>query len=99
YCGHSRGGPPLEALGTQDITVEVGTDGLDATPSSDLPQAEWLRIHGIDELVDAGRRTWQERAHLGDLQADRARSSITEAEALLDPGGLGDFRVLEWRGR
>jgi hypothetical protein len=26
----------------------------------------------------------------------RARSRITEAEALLDPAGLGAFRVLEW---
>ena len=29
----------------------------------------------------------------------RARSRVTEAEALLDPAGLGAFRVLEWDGR
>jgi hypothetical protein len=46
--------------------------------------------------VDEGRRTWKERAHLGDLRAIAARSRITEAEALVDPGGLGAFRVLEW---
>ena len=46
--------------------------------------------------MDEGRRTWQERAHLGDLEAVRARSRITEAEALLDPTGLGAFQVLEW---
>ena len=33
---------------------------------------------------------------LGDLSALRARSRIREAEALLDPTGLGSFRALEW---
>ena len=52
--------------------------------------------HGIEALVDEGRRTWQERAHLGDLEAVRGRSRVTEAEALLDLTGLGAFQVLEW---
>ena len=47
-------------------------------------------------LVEEGRRIWHERAHLGDLEAIRARSRVNEAEALLDPAGLGSFRVLEW---
>lgn len=96
YRQHARGGPPLEALGTQDITAEVATDLLDPSPDRDRSQAEWLHAHGLDELVEEGRRTWVERAGIGDLAAVRARSRITEAEALIDPAGLGAFRVLEW---
>jgi hypothetical protein len=33
---------------------------------------------------------------VGDLAALRARSRVREAEALLDPDGLGAFRVVEW---
>ncbi|MEQ1786681.1 MAG: SAM-dependent methyltransferase [Acidimicrobiales bacterium] len=97
YRHHERGGPPLGDLGGQDITTEVAVDQL-PTPTSDRSQAEWLRAHGIDALVEEGRRTWTERASIGDLAAVRARSRITEAEALLDPDGLGAFRALEWEG-
>ena len=96
YKAHARGAAPLEALGTQDITVEVAVDQL-PPPTSDRDQAAWLRAHGIDELVEEGRRVWEERAAIGDLAAVRARSRITEAEALCDPAGLGAFRALEWR--
>jgi SAM-dependent MidA family methyltransferase len=97
YRRHERGGPPLEALGTQDITCEVAVDQL-PVPATDRSQAEWLREHGIDDLVEEGRAIWRERAAIGDLAAVRARSRINEAEALVDPSGLGAFRVLEWRG-
>jgi SAM-dependent MidA family methyltransferase len=98
YRGHERGGHPLEALGEQDITVEVCTDqlALVAEPASDRSQAEWLTAHGIDDLVDEGRRIWAERSAIGDLAAVRARSRVMEAHALRDPDGLGAFRVLEW---
>jgi SAM-dependent MidA family methyltransferase len=88
----------LDDLGAQDVTCEVAVDQLATVraPISDRSQAEWLRAWGIDELVAEGRRTWHERAHLGDLEAVKARSRATEAEALLDPSGLGRFRVLEW---
>ena len=66
------------------------------TPTSERSQAEWLRAHGIEELVDAALAGWRERAHVGDLDALRHRSRVGEADALLDPDGLGDFRVLEW---
>ena len=95
YRAHERGGPPLEAPGTQDVTVEVCLDQL-PPPSSTASQAEWLPAHGIDELVAEGRRAWEERAHVGDLAAVRMRSRITEADALLDPSGLGGFTVAEW---
>jgi SAM-dependent MidA family methyltransferase len=98
YRGHERGVAPLDDLGMQDITCEVAIDQLAAVRalSANRGQAEFLRAHGIDALVDEGRRVWQERAHLGDLAALRARSRVREAEALCDPDGLGGFRVLEW---
>lgn len=98
YRGHERAGDPLADLGTSDITVEVCIDQLAAAgqPVSVRRQDEFLRAHGIDELVAEGQRIWSERAHLGDLEAIRARSRVTEADALLDPAGLGAFRVVEW---
>jgi hypothetical protein len=67
-------------------------------PELDRSQADRLRAWGIDELVAEGRAEWSERAHVGDLAALRARSRITESHTLLDPSGLGGFRVLEWSG-
>ncbi|MFN8039516.1 MAG: SAM-dependent methyltransferase [Acidimicrobiales bacterium] len=99
FRGHERGGPPHEHLGEQDITVDVPVDQLAAVarPDAEADQATWLATHGLAELVAEGRRTWSERAHVGDLEALKARSRVREAEALTDPGGLGAFRVLEWR--
>ncbi len=99
YREHERGGPPLDQLGSQDITVDVCIDQLARVraPDRDQTQAEFLRTHGLGELVDEGRRIWNERAHVGDLEAVRGRSRINEAEALTDPDGLGSFRVVEWQ--
>lgn len=98
YRDHQRGGDPLDAPGAQDVTVEVAVDQVSAArvPDSNLSQAEWLRRWGIEGMVQDGRRIWAERAGVGDLAALRARSRATEADALLDPTGLGAFRVLEW---
>ena len=99
YREHERGGGPLDQLGSQDITVDVCVDQLTGVrpPDHEQTQSEFLRSHGLGELVEEGRRTWNERAHVGDLEAVRGRSRISEAEALTDPDGLGAFRVLEWR--
>ena len=98
YRSHAPGVDYLADLGEQDVTCEVAVDQLAAIrpPTHDRPQHEWLRVHGIDGLVDEGRRHWAERAHVADLAALTARSRVTEAEALLEPSGLGAFRVLEW---
>lgn len=98
YRAHGRGGPPLDALGSQDITCEVALDQLALVrrAGAHRSQADFLAAHGIDVLVAEGRRVWAERAHLGDLEAIRARSRVGEAEALTDPAGLGAFHVLEW---
>jgi SAM-dependent MidA family methyltransferase len=96
YRGHDRGGDPLDAPGEQDVTCEVAIDQL-RPPTSDRSQAAWLRAHGVDDLADAARDAWQARAHIGDLEALKARSRAGEASAITDPGGLGAFRVLEWQ--
>jgi SAM-dependent MidA family methyltransferase len=96
YVRHRRGGAPWEDPGYQDITCDVPWDQLPGPPGP-VTQAEWLRAHGIDELVAEGRRTWSERAHLGDLAAVEARSRVGEAATLTDPAGMGAFLVMEWR--
>ncbi len=95
YRHHGPGGAPLERLGTQDITVEVAVDQL-PPPASVTTQAEWLRAHGLDELVAAAREAWTERAAVGDLEALKAQSRVHEAAPLLDPEGPGAFLVMEW---
>jgi SAM-dependent MidA family methyltransferase len=94
YREHGRGGDPLQNPGTQDITTDVAFDQL--SPDLLTTQADWLRAHGIDALVEAARATWTERAAIGDLAALKARSRISEADALLDPAGLGSFLVAEY---
>lgn len=96
YRGHGRGSHPLAELGRQDVTCEVAVDQL-RLPSSDRSQADFLRAFGIDAMAGEARAAWEERAHIGDLQALRSRSRVHEAAALTDPAGLGAFRVLEWR--
>lgn len=94
YRGHGPGGWWLDELGHQDITCDVPADQLQ--PAAVETQGSWFRRLGIDELVDAARRTWHERASIGDLAALAARSRVTEAAALTDGSGLGGFLVLSW---
>jgi len=94
YRAHGRGGGWLDDLGLQDITSDVPADQLQ--PASIETQSSWLGRLGIDELAGAARRTWHERAAIGDLPALQARSRVTEAAALTDEAGLGAFLVLSW---
>jgi len=98
YRSHGRGGHPLSDLGAQDVTCEVAVDQLARVraPVSNRSQAEFLRAHGLEDLVAAARESWEGQAAVGDLAAVAARSRVTEAAALTDPSGLGGFRVLEW---
>ena len=98
---YRRGGPgtgPLDAPGSQDLTVEVCVDQLARVqaPALDRPQSAFLSQHGIDALRDAAAAAWQAAAATPDLEALKARSRVEEAAALTDPTGLGAFRVLEW---
>lgn len=96
FRANARGGHYLQAPGSQDITVDIPFDQL-PEPDAVRTQAQYLQLLGIEELVDAGRRFWEEHAARPGLEAMRMRSRISESEALLDPSGLGGFLVAEWR--
>ncbi len=96
FRGNERGDHYLHAPGSQDITVDIPFDQL-PEPDSVRTQAQFLQFLGIEELVDAGRRYWEDHAARPGLDAMRMRSRISESEALLDPSGLGGFLVAEWR--
>ncbi len=94
---HGGGGGWLDRPGSCDITTDVALDQIQADhPARVSSQAEFLCADGIAELVAEGRAGWRERAHVGDLEALAARSRVAESAALLDPAGMGRFRVLEW---
>jgi SAM-dependent MidA family methyltransferase len=101
YREHGRGESPLAAPGEQDVTIDVPREYLVHAAERagfhlelDVTQSEWLQDLGIDELVADARREWDARAHVGDLEAVRHRSRVSEGAALVDPAGLGAHRVL-----
>ena len=104
YREHERGTSAIDAPGSQDITIDLPTEYVVQVAEragfavvSDMTQSDWLRKLGVDELVADAREQWQERAHIGDLEALGHRSRVVEADALLDPSGLGAHRVLVFR--
>jgi len=96
YRQHQRGSDPLAEPGRWDITTDVAVDQLPGAAEV-TTQAEFLRRWGIEALVDEGRRYWTEHAARPDLTALRMRSRVSEAEALLDPAGLGGWLACLWR--
>jgi SAM-dependent MidA family methyltransferase len=98
YAGHERGAHYLRHPGEQDITTQVCIDQLAAVrePDAVRTQSQFLQLWGIDELVEEGKQVWTENAARPTLAAIKMRSRVTEAEALLDTTGLGNFMVLEW---
>ena len=94
YRGHERGAHYLADPGTQDITTQVCLDQL--PPGRVCTQAAYLQRWGIEALVEEGRQAWADSATRPDLQAMAMRSRVREAQALLDPHGLGAFSVIEW---
>ena len=96
YRSNERGDHYLREPGGQDITVDIPFDQL-PEPDSVRSQSQFLQRWGIEELVAEGVRVWTEQAARPGLEAMRMRSRVSEAEALLDPSGLGGFLVAEWR--
>jgi SAM-dependent MidA family methyltransferase len=99
YRVQRPGGSPLDAPGSQDITADVPLEGLRRAAAGaghavllGTTQAEWLRSLGVDELVAEARAAWHGRT-ANDLAALAARSRVQEADALLDPAGLGAHTV------
>jgi len=95
YRGHERGEHYLRIPGQQDVTTQVCLDQLPAAAVV-RTQAQFLQRWGIDDLVEEGRRRWDAAASAPTLAALAMRSRIREAEALLEPDGLGGFLTLEW---
>lgn len=97
YRQHQRGADPFHQPGYWDITTDLAVDQL-PTPDRSRSQRSFLGEHGIEALVEEGRVHWAEHASAPDLTAMRMRSRVREAEALLEPTGLGAFLCLEWIG-
>ncbi|MDG2218500.1 MAG: SAM-dependent methyltransferase [Acidimicrobiales bacterium] len=89
----------LATPGLYDITTDVVLEQVDAALSISHveTQSEFLRRHGIEDLVEEGKQVWAGSGHIADLAAVKARSRIREAESLLDPAGMGGFLALYWR--
>lgn len=95
YRQHQRGEDPFVDPGEWDITTDIAVDQL-PPPDDVATQASFLEAHGIGALVDEGREYWEAHAAAPNVAAMRMRSRIREAEALLDPSGLGGFLCLQW---
>jgi SAM-dependent MidA family methyltransferase len=95
HVAHEASADWLSVPGSCDITTDLAIEQLPDDGIA-VTQAAWLRGYGIDELVDEGRAIWEAQAGIGGLAALKGRSRIREAEALLDPSGMGGFVVLEW---
>ncbi|MDX1468201.1 MAG: SAM-dependent methyltransferase [Acidimicrobiia bacterium] len=97
YRSHHLGPHPLDEPGATDITADVNfTALLDVAPRSTLHrQDDFLAELGLRERLSELRRAELEAARAGDeMERLRLRTLKTEAETLLHPRGLGDFRVL-----
>jgi SAM-dependent MidA family methyltransferase len=101
YRAHHLGPPPLDEPGATDITADVNFTALVAAAEE---AGAWVELHrqddflrslGLRERLAELRREELAAASSGDEMARLAvRSRRIEAETLLHPRGLGDFRVL-----
>lgn len=97
YRAHHLGPHPLDEPGKTDITADVNfTALLDLHPNAQLlRQDDFLAGLGLRDRLSELRREELEAARSGDdARRLRLRAQKTEAETLLHPRGLGDFRVL-----
>jgi SAM-dependent MidA family methyltransferase len=97
YRSHHLGPHPLDEPGQTDITSDVNFTALmDLHPGATLSrQDDFLTDLGLRDRLSEIRRQELEMARSGDeSQRLRLRTVKTEAETLLHPRGLGDFRVL-----
>lgn len=97
YRAHHLGPHPLDEPGETDITADVNfTALLDVHSQTELVrQDEFLSRLGLRERLSRLRHLELEAARRGEeMERLRVRSLVTEAETLLHPRGLGDFRVL-----
>ncbi|MDH3308588.1 MAG: SAM-dependent methyltransferase [Acidimicrobiia bacterium] len=101
YRAHHLGPDPLAEPGATDITSDVNFSALEAVALEEGAsveyhrQDEFLESLGLRQALSELRHRELELARDGDpMDRLRIRSIKTEAETLLHPRGLGDFRVL-----
>ncbi len=101
YRSHHLGPHPLEEPGATDITVDVNFTALAAACEDAgsevevMRQEEFLTSLGLRDRLSELRHRELELARAGEeIERLQVRSKRTEAETLLHPRGLGDFRVL-----
>jgi SAM-dependent MidA family methyltransferase len=104
YRAHHLGPHPLDEPGATDITADVNFTALQSTAlgagvtATLSRQDEFLTELGLRRALSEMRHTELEAARAGDdRERLRLRNLRTEAETLLHPRGLGDFRVLVCR--
>jgi SAM-dependent MidA family methyltransferase len=101
YRNHHLGPDPLLEPGATDITVDVNFTAMTAAAEAAGAtvqlhrQDDWLRSLGLDDVIrDLRARELAEAADGDPMVRLELRSQRTDAETLLHPRGLGDFRVL-----
>jgi SAM-dependent MidA family methyltransferase len=101
YRAHHLGPHPLDEPGETDITADVNFSALSdlaKTTGAEVGyhrQDDFLGRLGLREKLAELRRAELAAARQGDeMERLRLRTLKTEAETLLHPRGLGDFRVL-----
>jgi SAM-dependent MidA family methyltransferase len=101
YRNHHLGPDPLLEPGATDVTVDVNfTASLAAADGEGASveihrQDDFLAGLGLRAVVRDLRHRERDLANSGDpMQRLIVRSEATDAETLLHPRGLGDFRVL-----
>jgi len=101
YRAHHLGPDPLLEPGATDITMDVDFSALTAAAESVgatteyTTQAEFLTVWGLRNRLSELRHAELGAARAGQtMERLQLRSRVTEAETLLHPRGLGDFRVL-----
>lgn len=101
YRNHRSGPDPLVDPGAADITTDVDFAALrDVALERGWHvrvdrQDDFLRTWGLQERLTAMRQRELAAARSGDAMVRlQLRSKIQDIEALLNPRGMGDFRVL-----
>ncbi len=100
YQAHHLGPHPLDQPGQTDITADVNFTALMDLHSGArlVRQDDFLTELGLRERLSEIRRQELEASRCRkEMERLRLRTLKTEAETLLHPRGLGDFRVLEIR--
>ncbi len=101
YRSHHLGPDPLLEPGQTDITADVNFSAMLAAASQEGADTElhrqddFLTEQGLRDELSSLRKRELDLARSGDeIERLKVRSRRTEAETLLNPRGLGDFRVM-----